>query len=263
MPLQHSSAEAVETATVYGVSAPEATPGVSEPTHDGPRYDAAAVKEILARAEAMQARHRATLTPDAIIALGQEIGVEPEFVKRALAQTEAQASALRTHASARQQTRRKQVVLSGRALTRRQWGAALVPAALYLMLFPFTLFSSTLNMNLSSDVFVWLFIVFPAFLALCAGRAGKSIRVGIIGGGLLGVAVTFSLLVVQAFHHLPMPSLGEVLPVLALFAGSGMVFGATSAGLYRMISCPARKRLRVRFVVESEEINDTPNGEWA
>ena len=41
----------------------------------------------------MQARHRETLTLDGIQALGHEIGVEPEFIARALAQADHQNTA--------------------------------------------------------------------------------------------------------------------------------------------------------------------------
>ena len=267
MPLQHSSAEAVETATVYGASVPETTPQVSEPIHDAARYDTATVKEILARAEAMQAHHRATLTPDAIIALGQEVGVEPEFVRRALAATQTQTAPAEPFAPVtrkKRQTRVRRVGLR-RFFTRRQRAATLVPPALYTVLMPFTFpWFANENRDIFHSGMAWLYRVLPAALGFYLAFRNKSRAAGAFGGGLFGLAALVTCMENAAFRHWGQPGLGEFLLYLILWPAIGCLLGVAGASLHRLLmgGNQSRKRLRVRFVVESEEINDTSKGEW-
>ena len=263
-----------EPASAYAAapSLTETPPGsevVSAPppaSSNAPRYDAETVQKIIALAEKMQTQHRETLTAGDIENLGRDVGVEPEFVRRALAHIEqAQMQPVPIENGTRRTSRRREV--SRRPLTRltrRQKIASLVPSALFTLLVPFTL--HTIDSSDTSAIFFYLFL--PAVLAFCFALRGKSKRVGALGGGLLGLVVLLAILLNTVFRRASMPSLGEVMPVLALLTSAGVSLGLGGAAIGKWINSPHQKRRRVRFVVE--EIGETEGegdaseqvGEW-
>lgn len=217
------------------------------------RYDVQAVQKIVALAQEMQTRHRETLSPEDIENLGSEIGVEPKFVRRALAHIEAQVSP-----AAKTISQKHAGEVSRFALTRRQKAAALVPAALYLSLMSFTFGMVRIGDNASFLIYILL----PAILAACIDITGKSKRVGALGGGLLGAAVLICLFGNAASHQNQQPSFVDVLPALAVLLAAGTTLGAASAGIRQFVSRPRRKkRLRVRLLLETDGANPK-TGDW-
>jgi class 3 adenylate cyclase len=69
-----------------------------KPIADAPRYDAATLGKVAALAARLQSRHQETLTANEIEAIGQEVGLEPGFIRQALAQFTRTRTARGTHA---------------------------------------------------------------------------------------------------------------------------------------------------------------------
>lgn len=253
MPQQLQPAE--EAAPLYtSPPAPQTVPQ-DEAT---PRYDAQTVRRVIALAEQMQTRHRETLSTEEVENLGREVGVEPEFVRRALAQIDSPQNITSISDLGRQ---KPVVEVSLGSLTRRQRALAMVPPALYALMMPLT-FAWFHN---SDNRAVLFYLILPSFLAFCVGVKGKSKRVGTLNGILFALASILSLVGNAAYDHDSQPTFAEFGMILAIWLATGITLGVGGAALRQFVSGPRkrRKRLRVRLIVESDadEEKET-NGEW-
>ena len=234
-----------EPASAYAAapSLTETPPGsevVSAPapvSSNAPRYDAETVQKIIALAEKMQTQHRETLTAGDIENLGRDVGVEPEFVRRALAHIEkAQMQPVLVSAG----TRRREVSrrsLSLSRLTRRQRATVLVPVALYTVLMPLIMETISPSDNAANLLYVFL----PAALAFCLGIKARSKLAGAFGGLLLGLSAVFGLLMNSFYNGRPLPTTGEFFSVLLIFETVGFLLGLGGAVIQQGISGPNKK----------------------
>ena len=263
MPLQHTQPEerAVPLITTTPTQAAELSLVPTPPialsqvplVQDAPRYDAATVQHIIVLAQQMQTRHRETMTPEQVEALGHEVGVEPEFVRRALAQVEARAE---PGSQAAGKHTKRVTEISCRPLSRRQRALAVVPATLFLLL-ALLLFGQTSTVG---NLGILLYVVLPAVLTLCAAVKGNSKRIGMLSGSLFGLAsaIAFITEFLRAYGNSSEGySLNNVVdsffPMVLIFFASGLAIGGMGAALGQGVRTLRRKRLRVRLVVETNE----------
>ncbi len=260
MPLQHSQANEEQPAPLRTIAPQEAVQEVlplaaAAPNMlDTPRYDAAAVKQIIALAEQMQTHHRQTMTPHEVVALSHEVGVEPEFIRRALAQM-ASGTAVSTTASttASSPSQTSQAVAQTRVetfpfqLTRKQRRLLAVPVVLYLLLLPFTLGLINLGDSTNNSTALLMYMIVPTVLALYLGGKSKSCRFGALLGVVTGLTALVSIAINNvAAHHYSAPP-GELLNLFAVWVGAGLVLGASGA------AARTGRRLRIRVGVELTE----------
>ena len=264
-----------EPTPVYTAPPPAAEVVETPPeTTNAPRYDAQTVQTVIALAQEMQAQHRESLTPDEIEGLGHEVGVAPEFVRRALKHVEAQ-KMQPVPVGSTAHTRRKTEVSrrSLSRLTRRQKAQAVVPAALYflIMLCTFGLVSRN-----DSQMQINLYAILPAFLAFGVGAKVKSLRVSVLSGTLFGVAGISGALASSAYQGETLPTLGLFALLLGLWVGVGVLLSVVATGTRRFLFEEPGRRLRVIWEDGTEDNSrsnrdksdadksdaDTQSGEW-
>ncbi len=272
MPLQHTHEHEEQPAprSAFPPSAVQETPletapvppSVSNVASDAPRYDAAAVKQIIALAEQMQTHHRQTLTPDEIEALGHEVGVEPQFIRRALAQIHAPTPApilQQKSPQSRQKFAAMRVEAFAFRLTRKQGRLLIVPLALYLMALPYTLGRIDLGDRQSILTPVLLYLLVPSVLALYLGGKGKSYRFGALVGALMGLLCVASLLLSTASINHYTPSLDEITRLSSIWISGGAALGLSGVAAGKVIRAirstrpRTKRRLRMRLVLETAE----------
>ncbi len=176
------------------------------------RYDAATSARALALAEELQIRDRQTLTASEIESLGDDFGVKPEFVRRALAQIEAEPQLEETAGSSTQ-----------RVLPRQDWKSAAIPAAVYALLAPLVLL---IHPVLEGGWSFVLPVYVPALVALGIGYKKRSKRLGAWGGGLIAFAgFVYGMLNEWFVYAAKKPSLLLFSPYMLLLATVYVVFG--------------------------------------
>ena len=206
------------------------------------RYDAVAVRETIALAQALQARHRETKTQTDVENLGRELGLETEFVRRALLQI-GEAKPLDLIIAPHTNRRRKR--LRSARLKRRQKIIALFPAALYALLLPIAAYL------FRGEALTYLYLFLPAFLAFATGFKERSLRVGAVTGFSFGLATLLTLLIFSNRYGVSLifntPSWNELVRYVddiagfgSIFLGIGTGFGVGGAGLRYGIQCLRR-----------------------
>ena len=249
MPLQYTETDDLtptyQSAPPVQMPAPPET-AETEAAVETPRYDGETVQKIIALAQEMQTHHRATLTASDIEDLGREVGVEPDFVRRALAAIEKQK---RQPVLINTNTRRREIsrrTLSVSRLTRKQRATALAPAALYTVLMPLLMGTH----YLSTDAGIFLYFLLPVALAFGAGFIAKSKRAGMLSGSLLGISAFIGIMINNMFHHGEFaPTFAEILPPMAMFLFAGIALGTSGASIRQFMS-EAHKKRRLRLVLE-------------
>lgn len=254
MSLQHQ--KNTPKASPWYVSSPPESQTTAEATKQTeqlpPRYDTETVQQVIALAGQMQTHHRETLSRVELEALGAEVGVEPEFIRRALAQVEGKkAGPVQTAPTSLRQN--SAVVVPVSPLTRQQWIATFLPLVVY------TLF-------LLPEAFRWvrfpywapvlIYLVLPTLLAFGMGAAGKSKRLGALGGSVAGITTLLFLLVPQILavvrHGISLSLYFPNKTILSLFTTyviAGVVLGVSGA-VARKVVPKLRKGKRLRIVID-------------
>jgi len=217
MPLTQILTEEPNGATVSAL--PGVTP-IVVPIVEGeaPRYDAQTVQQILALARQMQARHRETLTAEDVEALGHEVGIEPEFLRRALAQIEAQG------ARPAIETVPRSFEVSGRPPTRYQRRRGAVPALVYAVLVTLTLGW----MNGTDFSTFGLYFALPLALLFCVGFWRKSKWADALGVSLLALISMLLYVAIAAYHHGTHPGLIAAGILLTIWTAAGVSLGLSA-----------------------------------
>lgn len=192
-------------------------------TQNEPRYDSATVNRVIALAGQMQMQHHQTMSSQDIEGLGKELGIDSVFLRRALAQTQADLQAEATQASA---------TAAKRAVRRQTWVTVTAPIRA-----PFRAF---LAMSL---VFPWMFTPRPETncfyfllpILLAFGMAMKikgnkdigehQITLGVWQGFWFGAAGLAAFFVTVLVNHLDLPDGESLLIVLMAWLGSGAFAG--------------------------------------
>lgn len=132
-----------------------------------PRYDAATLKKVATLAERLQQESRETLTAGEIERIGSEVGLQPAFVRAALAQVAAPET-------------------TGAAPETAPYVAIGIGTALYSLL----AYSISAAQQSSEGAMLMLWLVFPLILPAFVGAITKRARLGLA----FGVALIFMLL---------------------------------------------------------------------
>lgn len=188
------------------------------------RLDAETVKRVIDRAATLQQAHLETVSPDQLEALASEVGIDPEFVKRALGEieTEPVAEMKTVRRIVRRKVARKKTEIAG--LTARQVRTALTPGAIYALFAFFVMLNfNGYNGGRTGAEIVFLLLQ-PAILTVYFAQRQPHRRMG----ALLGLSLGLLPILAAAI-----PSDGRGVPVFAgLFYGpmlAALGFGATAA----------------------------------
>lgn len=197
------------------------------------RYDTATVQKALTLAQQLQTRHRETLSADELEALGSEIGVEPEFIRRALAQMEAQTKS----ANEAVPNRYKRVLQrAAKPLTQRQQVIAITPAVSYLLLMPLTFPWVTAYYASVNGRLYLLYLALPLILSFCAGVYGNSKRGGTLAGVLLGLVSMLFVAIIDENGGKPLAHFERFYLLLGVWLGCCAICGLIGATLHHGIS---------------------------
>ncbi len=194
------------------------------------RYEPAAVERIIARASALQETHRQTLSPAQIEAIAAEVGIQPEFVHRAL---ELENAGL----SQEPQERIYAPESLTPAETRRRISLAI------LAYIPFALITLGMTRNLAHYELLPLFaFILPAALALVLGGIARSRRVGAAAGTLTAASVVGSILTIMALQHEPVRFSPQDIQIFSMMFGGGALLGVLGAEVRRVVEVSRRQR---------------------
>jgi hypothetical protein len=200
-------------------------------TNEIPRYDSETVREVLARASEIEAQTETELlTATQVEALGSELGLSPEAVRRALGEKSGVASEV-----AKTSTITRDKALE--PLTQERIKAAYLPNLWYgLVCFPiiFALYRLMHGGTTPSEIGVPMAIavafVVPVYLAFRSGFLTKEARVGAVGG-LLTVLLVSSIALIAGGMAMPGSSMQRVDRIVLLVLIIGAAFGALGSGV--------------------------------
>ena len=153
------------------------------------RYDQETVQRVISVASMLQARHQETLSAEQIEAIGAEVGLDPRFVRRALAQVHAELE------KAERTTAETSSGLTLRPVWNRRRATVAVSVPVLFTLMTAIVLSVPHDMNDFNIVADWVaFGVAPAVLlgmgyALRGKRASAMAGVALVGGTLSTILV--------------------------------------------------------------------------
>ncbi len=186
------------------------------------RLDADAVKRVIDRAAELQKAHLETVSPDQLEALASDLGISPEFVRRALSETDTTptTTATKQMVTVRRKVVRKKPVLE--ALSAKDIRTALTPGLLYAIFAGIAVMGSRPDRN---GLEILLLMAQPAILTAYFASRQPHRRMGALVGLSLGL---FPILAASVTNDRGVPGfVGFVYgPVLATLG-----FGATSVKL--------------------------------
>lgn len=202
---------------------------LDQETTQSPRYDSETVREVLARASEIETQAEPDLlTASQVEALGSELGLSPEAVRRALGE---KIGVGRETMTASRTIRRKALV----PLTQEQVKEAyLINLWIALACFPIMfvaarfMHSGTMPQEIGIVTYIGIGLVIPFYLALRSGFLTKRVGVAMVGGILTTLLTTFiSLIALLTAPNSNGNGIGQMI-LLMLFLG--MVAGAMGAG---------------------------------
>lgn len=173
---------------------------------DPQRLDPQTVQQILARAADLQQAHLETLSPDQLEALAAEVGIRPEFVRRALAEGVSTPRVRRRAGGG--------IV----PLSARDVRAALAPAALYALYAAFAMTPFRYGTH-ENGAQVLLALVQPALLAAWVGWRQPHRRMGMLAGGAMGLFACLAVVLASAPGGMPTAMAFVFGPMLAVVGG--------------------------------------------
>lgn len=189
---------------------------------DGQRLDADAVKRVIDRAAELQRAHLETVSPDQLEALASELGISPEFVHRALSETDTTVAATPTKmVTVRRKIVRKKPTME--ALSARDIRTALTPGILY------ALFAGIAVSGFHPDrggAEILLLMVQPALLTAYFAMRQPHRRMGALVGFSFGL---FPILAATLSDHRGVPGIvglvyGPMLAMLGLGAAATKIW---------------------------------------
>lgn len=164
------------------------------------RLDADTVKRVIERAAKLQQAHLETVSPDQLEALASEVGIDPEFVRRALSEPESETAVESVEAPkhvrriVRRKVARTKTTIDG--LTARDVRSALAPALLYGAFAGLAMATFQNHWDQRSTAEVILLMIQPAILTIYFAQKQPHRRMGALVGLGLGmlpiVAASFS-----------------------------------------------------------------------
>ncbi len=181
------------------------------------RLDAEAVRRVIDRAAQLQQAHLETVSADQLEALASEVGISPEFVRKAL--TEPVSTETKLVTVRRKVVRKKSPIAP---LTARDIRVALTPGAVYALFAFFVMLGFNRSNNHSGAEIVFLLLQ-PAILTLFYAQKQPHRRMGALIGVGLGV---LPILAGTLPNNYSMP------PGVSFFYGpvlAALGFGATAA----------------------------------
>jgi len=189
------------------------------------RYDHDAVQKVVDLASRLQSQHAETLTAQQVETIGEEVGVDPVFIRRALALMEEEQS---TEVVRTAQPAQLHAPLTGSSnltplSSRGKWIATAMPFAYGAL--SYVGFSSH-DSNRSEIEWALCFVMAPT-LAVILGAGLKNPRLGTLSGGLIAVSMWVAAILA---HGGAVPSAQE-LPLIVTFLVSGMTIGGVSASV--------------------------------
>ena len=195
----------------------------SPPQHER-RYDHETVQEIVNRASRLQSQHADTLSAQQIETIGAEVGVDPVFIRRALALMEEEQ---RGPVTITERLSHQNAPLTARGVlqpltSRGKWIATVVPLSYGVLTY---VGFSTNGGNHSEITNTLAFVLGPA-LAVALGAGLKNRRLGALSGGLVGASIMAA--AIARFGGGPA---NQALPMIAMFVGAGTTIGVVSASI--------------------------------
>lgn len=198
------------------------------------RFDSQDAQRILELASRLQQRHVESVSAKQIEQIAAEVGIAPEFVRRALTMLEATPTAPEP-VEARLDRLDDVLALPATAptatITQEVLRQALAPSALL------GFFDGALAMALSrggegSGPGHLLLMALPA-LALIQGWRAKEGRLGALSGATLGGMALLGLLMGSLVIHPPGPRVDDLVPLLLAALGGGATLGGLGGTLRR------------------------------
>jgi hypothetical protein len=210
--------------------------------NDEKRYDAKKLQQVVELATRLQHEHHETLTAAQVEQMGQDLGLSPEFIRKALVLVEEEEARTVSAPPVRQQVYAAppvptQMHHTGR-LSKQAIKRALLPGIIYgvpacLLAFLVTplqrLYPNAVPMFLISSL-----IVLPPLLALVTGGLQRSRRAGVLGGVAVALAAWLGF-VVSSLRSRYIPTNNFDICLMALLIGlpAGAALGGIGALLRR------------------------------
>ncbi|MGC4043813.1 MAG: hypothetical protein QM758_08395 [Armatimonas sp.] len=153
---------------------------------DEQRLDADAVKRVIDRAAELQRAHLETVSPDQLETLASELGISPEFVRRALNETDTTPTAATTTAPQMVTVRRKIVRKRAamQALSAKDIRTALTPGILY------SIFAGIAVLGFHperAEISILMLMIQPAVLTIYFANHQSHRRMGALVGFSMGL----------------------------------------------------------------------------
>lgn len=163
------------------------------------RLDPETAQQLIARAAELQQQHLETIAPDQLEALAAEVGIRPEFVRRALSEAaEVPVVAVQATQPRRRRRQKREIVPLSAAQVRQ----ATLPAALYATYTFFVLLNFNRWNGQGQAEFLFL-LVQPLALALYLGWRQPHRRMAALTGAALAILPMSAATLAESGHGIP------------------------------------------------------------
>ncbi|WP_395093568.1 hypothetical protein [Armatimonas sp.] len=200
------------------------------------RYDAKKLQQVVELATRLQHQHYETLTAAQVEQMGEDLGLSPEFIRKALVLVEEEETqqylAPTSHV---EPLARVQTEASPKRLSRKTIRKVLLPA---LAITPLVwVVGPILAVAMQSDfkpglelIIMGIMVAVPAVAALVSGASSRSRRAGLLGGAAVGLIswVGFLLTVVPSGNYLSSMLIG-----LMFYLGGASALASLAVALRR------------------------------
>lgn len=203
------------------------------------RYDAKKLQQVVELATRLQHQHHETLTAAQIEQMGEDLGLSPEFIRKALVLVEEEEiqqpqlpqQSVESHA-------RVHTEFSTKRLTRQTIRKALLPALaitpLVWVIGPILADAMRSDFNRVIELIILgIMVVVPALAALVSGGSTRSRRAGLLGGAAVGLISWIGFVLGIMPSGLPTNYLSMMFIGLVLYLGGGSALASLAVALRR------------------------------
>ena len=202
------------------------------------RYDAKKLQQVVELATRLQHEHHETLTAAQVEQMGQDLGLSPEFVRKALVLVEEEE--VQKHVPAQRANVTAQATSqesSLEVLSRRTLKKALLPALIYapfaLLFVPLVAVLSVSDQTAMTPILLIVtLIALPPIMALSSGGQVRHRRAGVLGGAVIGLLAWVGFMI-ASYRNSPPDFLTTMLLALMCYLFGGILLGGISSVIRR------------------------------
>nr|WP_309693243.1 hypothetical protein [Armatimonas sp.] len=203
------------------------------------RYDAKKLQQVVELATRLQHQHHETLTAAQIEQMGEDLGLSPEFIRKALVLVEEEEIQQPQLSQQSMEPRaRVHTEFSTKRLSRQTIRKVLLPALaitpLVWVIGPILADAMRSDFNPVLELIIQgTMVVVPALAALFAGGSTRSRRAGLLGGAAVGLISWIGFLLSMIPSGLPTNYLSIMFIGLVLYLGGGSALASLAVALRR------------------------------